>query len=257
MFAYLTHALHLKCALLVINIATYLIFKSLYQFLIKTNFFSPLLVGWHRWLDGHEFEQAPGVSDGQGSLGSCSPWGSQRVGHNWETEQLTYVNNGFPFPFLGTWSNLGKLMRQLPLSLCHSTCFSSTLRRWTKISKSLLSVSQSSWLSIKAILTVVIYISALLFNKCAAAVTGRNSTAKRSYPMSEVRGRSRKDPQPEGWQPRGVTPCPSSEAAAESARLWQCRTPCPRGSSQVELPHVRGHGRWPGEATLLCGCRNT
>ena len=33
------------------------------------------MVGWHHWLDGHEFEQAPGVGDGQGSLVCCSPWG--------------------------------------------------------------------------------------------------------------------------------------------------------------------------------------
>ena len=33
------------------------------------------MVGWHHRLDGHEFEQAPGVGDGQGSLGCCSPWG--------------------------------------------------------------------------------------------------------------------------------------------------------------------------------------
>ena len=33
------------------------------------------MVGWHHWLDGHEFEQAPGVGDGQGSLACCSPWG--------------------------------------------------------------------------------------------------------------------------------------------------------------------------------------
>ena len=26
------------------------------------------MVGWHHWLDGHEFEQALGVGDGQGSL---------------------------------------------------------------------------------------------------------------------------------------------------------------------------------------------
>ena len=32
-------------------------------------------VGWHHQLNGHEFEQAPGVSDGQGSLAYCSPWG--------------------------------------------------------------------------------------------------------------------------------------------------------------------------------------
>ena len=33
------------------------------------------MVGWHHQLDGHEFEQAPGVGDGQGSLAHCSPWG--------------------------------------------------------------------------------------------------------------------------------------------------------------------------------------
>ena len=33
------------------------------------------MVGWHHRLDGHEFGQDPGVSDGQGSLASCSLWG--------------------------------------------------------------------------------------------------------------------------------------------------------------------------------------
>ena len=31
------------------------------------------MVRWHRWLNGHECEQAPGVGDGQRSLASCSP----------------------------------------------------------------------------------------------------------------------------------------------------------------------------------------
>ena len=33
------------------------------------------MVGWHHWLDRHEFEQAPGDGEGQGSLSCCSPWG--------------------------------------------------------------------------------------------------------------------------------------------------------------------------------------
>ena len=33
------------------------------------------MVGWHHRLDGYEFEQAPGVGDGLGSLAGCSPWG--------------------------------------------------------------------------------------------------------------------------------------------------------------------------------------
>ena len=39
------------------------------------------MVGWHHRLNGHEFEQAPGVGDGQGSLACCSPW-SRRVRHD-------------------------------------------------------------------------------------------------------------------------------------------------------------------------------
>ena len=33
------------------------------------------MVGWHHQYNGHEFEQAPGVADEQGSLACCSPWG--------------------------------------------------------------------------------------------------------------------------------------------------------------------------------------
>ena len=33
------------------------------------------MVGWHHQLNGHEFEQAPGVGGGQGSLAYYSPWG--------------------------------------------------------------------------------------------------------------------------------------------------------------------------------------
>ena len=40
------------------------------------------MVGWHHGLDGHEFEQALGVGDGQGSLAWCSPWGRKELGHD-------------------------------------------------------------------------------------------------------------------------------------------------------------------------------
>ena len=33
------------------------------------------MIGWHHRLKAHEFEQALGVGDGQGSLACCSPWG--------------------------------------------------------------------------------------------------------------------------------------------------------------------------------------
>ena len=43
------------------------------------------MVGWHHRLDGHKFEQAPEVGDGQGSLACCSPWGCKESDM---TEQL-------------------------------------------------------------------------------------------------------------------------------------------------------------------------
>ena len=43
------------------------------------------MVGWHHRLQGHEFEQTLGDSEGQGSLVCCSPWGCK---HSDTTEQL-------------------------------------------------------------------------------------------------------------------------------------------------------------------------
>ena len=36
-------------------------------------------VGWHHQLDGHEFEQALGIGDGDGSLVCCSPWACKEL----------------------------------------------------------------------------------------------------------------------------------------------------------------------------------
>ena len=45
------------------------------------------MVGWHHGLNGHEFEQTPGDSEGQGSLACCSPW----VHKDYDTSEL--LNN--------------------------------------------------------------------------------------------------------------------------------------------------------------------
>ena len=45
------------------------------------------MVGWHHQLNGHESGQTLGDGEEQGSLESCSPWRSQRVGHDLATEQ--------------------------------------------------------------------------------------------------------------------------------------------------------------------------
>ena len=37
------------------------------------------MVGWHHQLSGHEFEQTPDDSEGQGSLAFCSPWACKEL----------------------------------------------------------------------------------------------------------------------------------------------------------------------------------
>ena len=48
------------------------------------------MVGWHHQLNGHEFEQTPGVGDGPRSLACCSLWGHKESdtteGLNWLTD---------------------------------------------------------------------------------------------------------------------------------------------------------------------------
>ena len=50
------------------------------------------MVGWHHRLDGHEFEQALGDGEGQGSLVCCSPWvckeldGTEQLNNNYVIE---------------------------------------------------------------------------------------------------------------------------------------------------------------------------
>ena len=45
------------------------------------------MVGRHHWFNGHEFEQAPGDCEGQGSLACCSPWGHK------ELDMTEWLNN--------------------------------------------------------------------------------------------------------------------------------------------------------------------
>ena len=45
------------------------------------------MIGWHHPLNGYEFEQAPGVGDGQGGLVCCKPWGRK------ESDMTKQLNN--------------------------------------------------------------------------------------------------------------------------------------------------------------------
>ena len=70
------------------------------------------MVGWHRQLDRHVFEQALGVGDGQGSLVCCSPWDhkdldtTKRLNDNnslsYQVQYILYylgIQNQFTFSF--------------------------------------------------------------------------------------------------------------------------------------------------------------
>ena len=48
------------------------------------------MAGWNHQFNGHEFEQTPGDSEGQGSLAYCSPWGHEESDM---TEQLNGNSN--------------------------------------------------------------------------------------------------------------------------------------------------------------------
>ena len=51
------------------------------------------IVGWHHWLNGHEFEWTPGDGDGQGGLVCCNSWGHRESD---TTEQLNWTELYLP-----------------------------------------------------------------------------------------------------------------------------------------------------------------
>ena len=48
------------------------------------------MVAWHHWFSGHEFEQTPVDSEGQGSLACCNPWGCKELD---TTEQQQFIES--------------------------------------------------------------------------------------------------------------------------------------------------------------------
>ena len=51
-----------------------------------------VMVGWHHWLNGHEFEQTPGDGEGQGGLVCCSPWDRK------ESDMTEWLNKNNKYP---------------------------------------------------------------------------------------------------------------------------------------------------------------
>ena len=67
-------------------------------------------VGWHHQLNGHEFEQAPGDGEGQGSLVCCSPWGRKE-------SQLTEWLNKNKFSSVNVFESRVLALNQSPKEL--------------------------------------------------------------------------------------------------------------------------------------------
>ena len=56
------------------------------------------MIGWHHWLHGHEFDQTPGVGDGQGSLACCSSRGRKEWDMTeWLNWLTVFLENEFVF----------------------------------------------------------------------------------------------------------------------------------------------------------------
>ena len=67
------------------------------------------MVGWHYQLNGHEFEQAPGVGNGQGSLVCWSTWGWKESATT-EMTELTNSRNDFPLTVSETSMQINRVL---------------------------------------------------------------------------------------------------------------------------------------------------
>ena len=70
------------------------------------------MVGWHQRFNGHEFEQALGVGDGQGNLACCSPWGSK------ESDTTEQLNNSLLFSYM-SWAKYFSFLLHWVLTSAH------------------------------------------------------------------------------------------------------------------------------------------
>ena len=59
------------------------------------------MVGWHHWLNGYEFEKAPGDGEGQGILACCSPCAHKELDI---TEQLKNNSHKATYATLSQWT---------------------------------------------------------------------------------------------------------------------------------------------------------
>ena len=92
------------------------------------------MVGWHHWLDGHEFEQASGVGDGQGGLACYSLWGRKESDR---TEWLNWIELLWRVPPVApdgkeSACNVGDpgLILYAPINLKILMCLSFSFNNW-------------------------------------------------------------------------------------------------------------------------------
>ena len=88
------------------------------------------MVGWHHWLNGHEFEQAPGVGDGQGSLARCSPRGHKESDTTeWLSWDWAHVNDfgGHPEHSFVNYSHHIHKMTHNPENIYNLTLYKKSL----------------------------------------------------------------------------------------------------------------------------------
>ena len=102
------------------------------------------MVGWHHWLPGHESEQTPGDSEGQGSLVGLSPWGCKE----WDmTERL---NNRRLLG--GTDYYAYKVLRIVPetknLIACNCYCYQECYNCWNIITIIIITILSSQLSSV-------------------------------------------------------------------------------------------------------------
>ena len=66
------------------------------------------MVGWHHWLNGHEFKQALGDGERQGSQACCSPWGHKKLDMTQPlNNKILWMHVAFTY-FIGKWFPLNQ-----------------------------------------------------------------------------------------------------------------------------------------------------
>ena len=81
------------------------------------------MIGWHHQLNGHEFEQAPEVGDGQGKPGVLQSMGSQRVRHDWATD-LNWRSHFRHFSLISSMKfSYCRNIRVILIAICEYLCF--------------------------------------------------------------------------------------------------------------------------------------